>query len=66
MDKLEDHIYMKRSFWVQVVAAVSQQMDVLNTNARYLHEGILDHAKALVATMPQELQVIYFLIKRVS
>lgn len=43
-----------------VVKAGQQQMAVLNTNTRYLHDGILDFAKELCATLPPELSVIHF------
>jgi 4-aminobutyrate aminotransferase-like enzyme/Ser/Thr protein kinase RdoA (MazF antagonist) len=43
----------------QVVKAGQQQMAVLNTNTRYLHENILDFAKELCATLPPELSVIH-------
>ncbi len=38
-----------------VVAAASRQSAMLNTHTRYLHEGILDYAEALLATLPAEL-----------
>lgn len=37
-----------------VVAAVHEQMQLLNTHTRYLHERILDYSEALLATMPAE------------
>jgi 4-aminobutyrate aminotransferase-like enzyme/Ser/Thr protein kinase RdoA (MazF antagonist) len=43
----------------KVVKAGQQQMAVLNTNTRYLHENILDFAKELCATLPKELSVIH-------
>jgi 4-aminobutyrate aminotransferase-like enzyme/Ser/Thr protein kinase RdoA (MazF antagonist) len=43
----------------EVVKAGQQQMAVLNTNTRYLHENILDFAKELCATLPPELSVIH-------
>ena len=42
-----------------VVKAGQQQMAVLNTNTRYLHDNILDFAKELCATLPPELSVIH-------
>ncbi|MDA8450507.1 aminotransferase class III-fold pyridoxal phosphate-dependent enzyme [Acidovorax sp. NCPPB 3859] len=39
----------------EVVEAISRQASVLNTHTRYLHEGILDYAERLLATMPPEL-----------
>ena len=39
----------------EVVEAIARQAAVLNTHTRYLHEGILDYAERLLATMPPEL-----------
>ncbi|KQP02354.1 aspartate aminotransferase family protein [Pseudorhodoferax sp. Leaf265] len=39
----------------EVVEAIARQASVLNTHTRYLHEGILDYAERLLATMPAEL-----------
>ena len=39
----------------QVVAAIARQAGVLNTHTRYLHEGVLDYAERLLATMPPAL-----------
>ncbi|HSV50908.1 MAG TPA: aspartate aminotransferase family protein [Burkholderiaceae bacterium] len=39
----------------QVVEAIARQAGVLNTHTRYLHEGVLDYAQRLLATMPSEL-----------
>ena len=39
----------------EVVEAIARQASVLNTHTRYLHEGILDDAERLLATMPPEL-----------
>jgi 4-aminobutyrate aminotransferase-like enzyme len=38
-----------------VVEAIARQAAVLNTHTRYLHEGVLDYAERLLATMPAEL-----------
>lgn len=43
-----------------VVRAGQQQMAVLNTNTRYLHENIIAFAKELCSTLPKELSVIHF------
>ena len=43
-----------------VVKAGQQQMSILNTNTRYLHENINKLAAALVDTLPPELNVIHF------
>ncbi|MBU2426169.1 MAG: aminotransferase class III-fold pyridoxal phosphate-dependent enzyme [Gammaproteobacteria bacterium] len=44
----------------QVVAAGQQQMALLNTNTRYLHDNLVDYAEQLLATMPSELSVCFF------
>jgi len=43
-----------------VVNAGQQQMAVLNTNTRYLHDKINDFAEALLSTFPGELSVVHF------
>ncbi|MHA4807525.1 aminotransferase class III-fold pyridoxal phosphate-dependent enzyme [Flavitalea flava] len=43
-----------------VVKAMQTQIATLNTNTRYLHDGIVDYAKMLTATLPKELSVCYF------
>jgi len=43
-----------------VVAAGQAQMARLNTNTRYLHEGIVDYSRALLERVPQPLTVCYF------
>ncbi len=44
----------------KVVAVGQQQMAVLNTNTRYLHEEIVAYAEALLKKLPQHLSVIHF------
>ncbi|HSE18985.1 MAG TPA: aminotransferase class III-fold pyridoxal phosphate-dependent enzyme [Pyrinomonadaceae bacterium] len=44
----------------KVVAAGQRQMEVLNTNTRYLGELILEYAEKLTATFPESLSVCYF------
>lgn len=44
----------------QVVAAGRQQMELLNTNTRYLNELILEYAEKLTATLPEPLRVCFF------
>ncbi|KQP12244.1 aspartate aminotransferase family protein [Pseudorhodoferax sp. Leaf267] len=39
----------------EVVQAIARQAAVLNTHTRYLHDGILDYAERLLATMPAAL-----------
>jgi len=43
-----------------VVEAGQQQMAVLNTNTRYLHEAVLDYAESLAALLPDPLSVCFF------
>src|SRR5208282_4356060 len=45
----------------RVVAAVQQQLALLNTNTRYLHDNILRYAERLIALLPAPLKVCYFL-----
>ena len=44
----------------RVVAAGSEQMRLLNTNTRYLHDLILRYAERLTATLPNALRVCFF------
>jgi len=44
----------------RVVRAAQEQIAVLNTNTRYLHEYIVEYARQLSATMPDPLNVCYF------
>ncbi|MBL6446995.1 aminotransferase class III-fold pyridoxal phosphate-dependent enzyme [Fulvivirga sp. 29W222] len=43
-----------------VVRAGQEQMAVLNTNTRYLHEELVHFAEELTATLPKELSVCHF------
>ncbi|MDU8885101.1 aminotransferase class III-fold pyridoxal phosphate-dependent enzyme [Yeosuana sp. MJ-SS3] len=43
-----------------VVKAGREQMALINTNSRYLHENIYDLAKELIETLPPELNVLHF------
>jgi 4-aminobutyrate aminotransferase-like enzyme/Ser/Thr protein kinase RdoA (MazF antagonist) len=43
-----------------VVAALSRQAGVLNTNTRYLHPNMIDYSERLAATLPGKLSVCYF------
>ncbi len=43
-----------------VVKAGQEQMALLNTNSRYLHENINQLAKELIETLPKELNVLHF------
>lgn len=43
-----------------VIKIATKQMSVLNTNTRYLHENIIKYAEELCATLPNKLNVCYF------
>lgn len=43
-----------------VVAAAARQWSVLNTNTRYLHAEIVRYAQRITETLPDELEVCYF------
>ncbi|MFX0542257.1 aspartate aminotransferase family protein [Roseovarius sp. S4756] len=43
-----------------VVQAISAQLGVLNTHTRYLHEGVVNYAERLLATMPDALGHVMF------
>jgi 4-aminobutyrate aminotransferase-like enzyme/Ser/Thr protein kinase RdoA (MazF antagonist) len=45
----------------RVVAAAQQQLSLLNTNTRYLHDNILRYAERLTALLPAPLKACYFL-----
>lgn len=44
----------------KVVEAGLRQMQALNTNTRYLHDTILNYAERLTSTLPDPLNVCYF------
>ena len=44
----------------RVVEAGASQMRVLNTNTRYLNDLVTEYASRLLATLPRELEVCYF------
>jgi len=44
----------------RVVAAVSEQLAILNTNTRYLQHQLTDYAEELTATLPAPLRVCFF------
>lgn len=44
----------------RVVKAGQEQMGILNTNSRYLHENINQFAEELLSTFPEELSVVHF------
>lgn len=43
-----------------VVQAIARQAATLNTHTRYLHEGIVDYAERLLATLPPQLDNMMF------
>ncbi len=43
-----------------VVRAGREQMAVLNTNTRYLHDNLIDYAERLLAKFPSPLDVVFF------
>ncbi|XP_004411299.1 PREDICTED: ethanolamine-phosphate phospho-lyase isoform X1 [Odobenus rosmarus divergens] len=43
-----------------VVKAALKQMELLNTNSRFLHDNIVEYARRLAATLPEKLSVCYF------
>jgi 4-aminobutyrate aminotransferase-like enzyme len=45
---------------LEVAAAIGRQAGLLNTHTRYIHDGILDYAEALTATLPAELNQMMF------
>ncbi|XP_056156480.1 ethanolamine-phosphate phospho-lyase isoform X1 [Lampris incognitus] len=44
----------------EVVKAGAQQMELLNTNSRFLHDNLVRYAQRLQATLPEKLSVCYF------
>ena len=44
----------------RVVRAAREQLAVLNTNTRYLHENLIRYAERLTATLPDPLSVCFF------
>jgi len=43
----------------RVVRAGTEQMAILNTNTRYLHEYLIEYSERLSATLPEPLRVVY-------
>jgi len=43
-----------------VVKAGAEQMELLNTNSRFLHDNLVNYAQKLQATLPDKLSVCYF------
>jgi 4-aminobutyrate aminotransferase-like enzyme/Ser/Thr protein kinase RdoA (MazF antagonist) len=43
----------------QVVRAATEQMAILNTNTRYLHEHLIEYSERLSAMLPDPLRVVY-------
>jgi 4-aminobutyrate aminotransferase-like enzyme len=44
----------------KVVDAVRNQLDLLNTNTRYLHDNVVRYAEGLTRKLPEALRVCYF------
>ncbi|ALM87266.1 aspartate aminotransferase family protein [Bordetella sp. N] len=44
----------------RVVQAIAEQAGTLNTHTRYLHDGVLDYAERLLATLPRPLSQVIF------
>jgi Ser/Thr protein kinase RdoA (MazF antagonist) len=44
----------------RVVRAAQEQLALLNTNTRYLHDNVLRYAERLTALLPEPLRVCYF------
>ena len=44
----------------RVVRAAQDQLALLNTNTRYLHDNIVEYAEALTARLPEPLSVCFF------
>ncbi len=44
----------------RVVRAGQRQMEILNTNTRYLHDNVIAYAQRLTATLPAPLSVCFF------
>ncbi|KAF7706296.1 ethanolamine-phosphate phospho-lyase [Silurus meridionalis] len=44
----------------EVVQAGAKQMELLNTNSRFLHDNLVQYAQRLQATLPEKLSVCYF------
>ncbi|HUI73794.1 MAG TPA: aminotransferase class III-fold pyridoxal phosphate-dependent enzyme [Candidatus Acidoferrum sp.] len=45
----------------RVVRAVQEQIALLNTNTRYLHDAVVNYAERLTRLLPEPLRVCYFL-----
>lgn len=43
----------------RVVRAATEQMAILNTNTRYLHEDLVEYSERLIAMLPDPLRVVY-------
>lgn len=46
----------------RVAAAVASQLAILNTNSRYLSQGLVDYAEQMAALMPSTLEVLYMTV----
>lgn len=43
-----------------ITKAAAAQMELLNTNSRFLHDNIVIYADRLASTLPSQLRVFYF------
>ncbi|CAH2300790.1 ethanolamine-phosphate phospho-lyase [Pelobates cultripes] len=44
----------------EVTKAAVKQMELLNTNSRFLHDNLVQYAERLTSTLPEKLSVCYF------
>lgn len=44
----------------EVTKAAVKQLELLNTNSRFLHDNLVQYAERLTATLPEKLSVCYF------
>ncbi|XP_067424362.1 ethanolamine-phosphate phospho-lyase [Emydura macquarii macquarii] len=44
----------------EVIKAAVKQMELLNTNSRFLHDNLVQYAKRLTVTLPEKLSICYF------
>ncbi|XP_075056804.1 ethanolamine-phosphate phospho-lyase [Mixophyes fleayi] len=44
----------------ELTKAALKQMELLNTNSRFLHDNLVQYAERLTATLPEQLSVCYF------
>lgn len=66
-DSISVYFCQNKNFFVTVghchpsiTEAAAAQMDLLNTNSRFLHDNIVLYANRLASTLPSQLCVFYF------